>query len=83
MHDVMPCVMPVTAQTPEWPNLHAAEVRKLSTLLEISQALLAAHELRTGLTKVLEIIGGVDDERETARRQHRRPCRYSRFVRLQ
>ncbi len=49
--------MPVTAQTPEWPNLHAAEVRKLSTLLEISQALLTAHELRTGLTKALEIIG--------------------------
>jgi Nif-specific regulatory protein len=53
----MATVMPVTLQTPEWPNLHAAEVRKLSTLLEISQALLAAHELRTGLTKVLEIIG--------------------------
>ena len=48
--------MPLTVQTPEWPNLHAAEVRKLSTLLEISQALLAA-EFRTALTKVLEIIG--------------------------
>ena len=32
-------VMPVTLQTPEWPNLHAGEVRKLSTLLEASQAL--------------------------------------------
>ena len=45
----MATVMPVTLQTPDWPNLHAAEVRKLSTLLEISQALLAARELRTGL----------------------------------
>ena len=37
--------MPVAAPASEWPNLHAAEVRKLSTLLEISQALLAARQL--------------------------------------
>jgi Nif-specific regulatory protein len=48
--------MPLAVSTPGWPNLHAAEVRKLSTLLEISQALLAARELKTGLSKVLEII---------------------------
>ena len=49
--------MPSVAQAPEWPSLHASEVHKLSTLLDISQALLAARELKTGLTKVLEIIG--------------------------
>jgi Nif-specific regulatory protein len=49
--------MPVAAPASEWPNLHAAEVRKLSTLLEISQALLAARQLKTGLSQALEIIG--------------------------
>jgi Nif-specific regulatory protein len=48
--------MPAVAQTSTWPNLHAAEVRKLATLLEISQALLAAREFKTGLTRVLEIL---------------------------
>jgi Nif-specific regulatory protein len=38
-------------------NPHAGEVRKLSTLLEVSQALLAARELKTGLVRVLEILG--------------------------
>ncbi len=49
--------MTAVAQTTEWPGPHAAEVRKLSTLLEVSQALLAARELRTGLVHVLEILG--------------------------
>src|ERR1700738_4382030 len=49
--------MPVAAYTSDWPNLHAAEVRKLATLLEISQALLAAREFQPGLTKVLDILG--------------------------
>jgi Nif-specific regulatory protein len=44
-------------QTTEWSNPHAAEVRKLSTLLEVSQALLAAREFKTGLVDVLEILG--------------------------
>jgi Nif-specific regulatory protein len=48
--------MPAVAQTTNWPNLHAAEVRKLETLLEISQALLAAREFKIGLIKVLEIL---------------------------
>jgi len=38
-------------------NPHAGEVRKLSTLLEVSQALLAARELKAGLIRVLEILG--------------------------
>ena len=42
--------------TSDWLNPHAAEVRKLATLLELSQALLAARELKTGLTKVLEAL---------------------------
>ena len=49
--------MPAVAQTSDWPNLHAAEVRKLATLLEISQALLAAREFQPGLVKVLETLG--------------------------
>jgi Nif-specific regulatory protein len=49
--------MPVAAHTSDWPNLHAAEVRKLATLLEISQALLAAREFQPSLVKVLEILG--------------------------
>jgi Nif-specific regulatory protein len=49
--------MPVAAHTSDWPNLHAAEVRKLATLLEISQALLAAREFQPGLVKVLDILG--------------------------
>src|SRR4051812_46617788 len=51
--------MPATAHPPssDWINPHAAEVRKLSTLLEVSQALLAARELKSGLVRVLEILG--------------------------
>ena len=51
--------MPATAptQSTDWMNPHAGEVRKLSTLLEVSQALLAARELKTGLIRVLEILG--------------------------
>ncbi len=51
--------MPATAhsQSTDWMNPHAGEVRKLSTLLEVSQALLAARELKTGLVRVLEILG--------------------------
>jgi Nif-specific regulatory protein len=51
--------MPATAhtQSTDWMNPHAGEVRKLSTLLEVSQALLAAREFKTGLMRVLEILG--------------------------
>ena len=51
--------MPATAptQSTDWMNPHAGEVRKLSTLLEVSQALLAARELKAGLIRVLEILG--------------------------
>ena len=51
--------MPATAhtQSTDWMNPHAGEVRKLSTLLEVSQALLAAREFKTGLIRVLEILG--------------------------
>jgi len=49
--------MPAVAQTTDWTNPHAAEVRKLSTLLEVSRALLAAREFKTGLEQVLEILG--------------------------
>ena len=49
--------MRAVAQTRDWTNPHAAEVRKLSTLLEVSQALLAAREFKTGLVDVLEILG--------------------------
>src|SRR4029079_15562587 len=51
--------MPAPAHAPstEWMNPHAGEVRKLSTLLEVSQALLAAREFSTGLIRVLEILG--------------------------
>src|SRR5262245_20985954 len=45
------------AQPTDWSNPHAAEVRKLSTLLEVSQALLAARDFKAGLTRVLEILG--------------------------
>src|SRR6266545_2173407 len=45
------------AQTTEWTSRHAPEVRKLSTLLEVSQALLAAREFKAGLTRTLEILG--------------------------
>ena len=43
------------ASDPAGPS--AGEVRKLSTLLEVSQALLAARELKAGLVRVLEILG--------------------------
>src|SRR5262245_42939897 len=36
---------------------HAGEVRKLSTLLEASQALSATLDLKSGLLRVLEILG--------------------------
>ena len=36
---------------------NAGEVRKLSTLLEVSQALLATRDLKAGLHRVLEILG--------------------------
>src|SRR5579862_8681040 len=41
----------------DWLNPNASEVRKLATLLEVSQALLAARELKTGLSEVLKILG--------------------------
>ena len=47
----------MSTPTTDWTNPHAGEVRKLSTLLEVSQALLAARELKTGLVRVLEILG--------------------------
>jgi Nif-specific regulatory protein len=51
--------MRAAAQTQEWTNSnpHAAEVRKLATLLEVSHALLAACDFKTGLVRVLEILG--------------------------
>ena len=49
--------MQAVAQTTDWTNPHGAEVRKLSSLLEVSQALLAARELKAGLLNVLEILG--------------------------
>ncbi len=49
--------MPAVAQSADWTDPHAAEVRKLSTLLEVSRALLAAREFKTGLVEVLEILG--------------------------
>jgi hypothetical protein len=36
---------------------HAGEIRKLSTLLEASQALSTTLDLKEGLTRVLEIFG--------------------------
>ncbi len=44
------------AQWMEPDEAHASEVRKLSTLLEASQALSATLDLDTGLTRVLEIL---------------------------
>jgi Nif-specific regulatory protein len=49
--------MPAVAPSTDWTNPHAAEVRKLSTLLEVSQALLAARAFKAGLAEVLEILG--------------------------
>jgi Nif-specific regulatory protein len=52
--------MRAAAQTQVWTSnspTHAAEVRKLSTLLEVSRALLAAPQFKTGLVHVLEILG--------------------------
>jgi Nif-specific regulatory protein len=49
--------MRMAAPTTDWNHPHAAEVRKLSTLLEVSKALLAAREFRAGLIRVLEILG--------------------------
>ena len=44
------------AQWMEPDEAHAGEVRKLSTLLEASQALSATLDLDAGLTRVLEIL---------------------------
>jgi Nif-specific regulatory protein len=49
--------MPALAHSTDWTNPHAAEVRKLSTLLEVSQALLAKRAFKAGLADVLEILG--------------------------
>ena len=49
--------MPAVAPSTDWTNPHAAEVRKLSTLLEVSQALLAPRAFKAGLAEVLEILG--------------------------
>jgi Nif-specific regulatory protein len=45
-------------QTSDWLDPHAAEVRKLATLLEVSQALLSAHDLRAGLNKAFDVLRG-------------------------
>jgi Nif-specific regulatory protein len=50
----MPSTAPVRTDAVD---AHAGEVRKLSTLLEISQALLTERHLRNGLQKALEILG--------------------------
>ena len=42
---------------PEPAEAHAGEVRKLSTLLEASQALSGTADLKAGLHRVLEILG--------------------------
>ena len=55
---------------------HAGEVRKLSTLLEASQALSATLDLKEALQRVLEILGrhhGADSQHgRAAERRHRR-----------
>src|SRR5262245_23059727 len=45
------------AEWMETSEAHAGEIRKLSTLLEASQAMLATKDLREGLQRVLEILG--------------------------
>src|SRR4029077_19476018 len=45
------------AEWEEPAEAHAGEVRKLSTLLEASQALSATLDLKEGLQRVLEILG--------------------------
>ena len=49
-----------STSAPEWTEseaAHAGEVRKLSTLLEASQALSATLNLKEGLRRILEILG--------------------------
>jgi len=46
-----------TADWMEPTEAHAGEIRKLSTLLEASQALLTTLDLKEGLQRVLEILG--------------------------
>ncbi len=49
----------MSSQVAQWmepDEAHAGEVRKLSTLLEASQALSATLDLHAGLTRVLEIL---------------------------
>ena len=52
---------PITGNTvTDWmepSEAHAGEIRKLSTLLETSQALLTTRDLKDGLQRVLEILG--------------------------
>src|SRR5262245_2664869 len=45
------------AERMETPDAHAGEVRKLSTLLEASQALATTLDLNEALQRVLEILG--------------------------
>ncbi|MDE3156093.1 MAG: sigma 54-interacting transcriptional regulator [Acidobacteriota bacterium] len=47
---------PATAVKPARPGNHTSEIRKLSTLLETSQALSGTLDLRAGLHKVLDIL---------------------------
>ncbi len=50
----------MSSQVAQWmepDEAHAGEVRKLSTLLEASQALSATLDLKEGLQRVLEILG--------------------------
>jgi Nif-specific regulatory protein len=49
-----------TSPVPEWTGseaAHAGEIRKLSTLLEASQAFSSTPDLKEGLRRVLEILG--------------------------
>src|SRR5262245_20739286 len=51
-----------SSPAPEWDEpaeAHAGEVRKLSTLLEASQALSATLDLKESLQRVLEILGRI------------------------
>src|SRR5476651_897168 len=45
------------SQSTDSPEVHSGEVRKLSTPLEASQALLRERSLKIGLQRVLEILG--------------------------
>ncbi len=54
---MVPPVTPMTADAPDTFDDHSGEVRKLSTLLEVSQTLLTQRNLRAGLHRVLDILG--------------------------